>query len=92
LLRWFQVRCRQLIRLLRLAGKARMIFQSMPALYAADKRVLAGVHLHWLRWSLLQALVDAIDYVITHELCHIFEHDRSARYYILLNRVMAAWK
>ena len=45
-----------------------------------------------LNLRLIQALVDAIDYVITHELCHLFEHDHSPRFYRLLSGVMSDWK
>lgn len=45
-----------------------------------------------LNLRLIQAPVDAIDYVITHELCHIFERDHSPRFYRLLARVMSDWE
>lgn len=42
--------------------------------------------------SLIKASVDAIDYVITHELCHIrYDHHR-ASFYELLDRVMPDWE
>ena len=42
--------------------------------------------------SLIKASVDAIDYVITHELCHIrYDHHRPA-FYQLLDRVMPDWE
>ncbi|WP_240539618.1 SprT family zinc-dependent metalloprotease [Rhizobium sp. CCGE 510] len=40
---------------------------------------------------LIQAPVDAIDYVITHELCHISEPNHGAAFYALLDRVMPDW-
>ncbi|NNH60335.1 M48 family metallopeptidase [Rhizobium laguerreae] len=40
---------------------------------------------------LIQAPVDAIDYVITHELCHIPEPNHGAAFYALLDRVMPDW-
>jgi predicted metal-dependent hydrolase len=41
---------------------------------------------------LIQAPLDAIDYVITHELCHLVEYDHSPRFFRLLNRVMSDWE
>ncbi|MBY5337331.1 M48 family metallopeptidase [Rhizobium leguminosarum] len=40
---------------------------------------------------LIHAPVDAIDYVITHELCHIPEPNHGAAFYALLDRVMPDW-
>lgn len=45
-----------------------------------------------LNLRLIKAPVYAIDYVITHELCHLFEYDHSPRFYRLLNRVMSDWE
>jgi predicted metal-dependent hydrolase len=41
-----------------------------------------------LNHRLIEAPVDAIDYVITHELCHIAEPNHGAAYYDLLDRVL----
>jgi len=41
---------------------------------------------------LIEAPVDAIDYVITHELCHIAEPHHGAAFYSLLDRVLPDWK
>jgi predicted metal-dependent hydrolase len=41
---------------------------------------------------LVQAPVNAIDYVITHELCHILEPSHSASFYKVMNRVMHDWE
>lgn len=41
---------------------------------------------------LIQASVDAIDYVITHELCHIQHRHHDAEFYALLDRVMPDWE
>ncbi|UTW50184.1 M48 family metallopeptidase [bacterium SCSIO 12827] len=41
---------------------------------------------------LVQAPVDAIDYVLTHELCHIQEPHHGAAFFDLLERVMPDWQ
>lgn len=41
---------------------------------------------------LIEAPVDAIDYVITHELCHITEPHHGAAFYDLLGRVLPDWE
>jgi predicted metal-dependent hydrolase len=40
---------------------------------------------------LVQAPVDSIDYVITHELCHILEPHHGPGFFALLDRVMPDW-
>jgi len=44
-----------------------------------------------LNTRLIQAPVDAMDYVITHELCHIAEPHHGAAYFDLLDRVLPDW-
>ena len=41
---------------------------------------------------LVKAPRDCIDYVITHELCHLREHNHSPRYYRLLREIMPEWE
>jgi hypothetical protein len=41
---------------------------------------------------LIQAPVDAIDYVISHELCHLAEPNHGPAFYGLLGRVMPDWE
>ncbi len=41
---------------------------------------------------LVQAPIDAIDYVITHELCHISEPHHGAAFFDLLNKIMPDWE
>jgi predicted metal-dependent hydrolase len=40
----------------------------------------------------VQAPVDAIDYVITHELCHVAEPHHGAAFFELLDKVMPDWE
>lgn len=42
--------------------------------------------------ALIQASVDAIDYVITHELCHLRHNNHSTAFFELLDRVMPDWE
>jgi predicted metal-dependent hydrolase len=42
--------------------------------------------------ELVMAPKDCIDYVVTHELCHLKEHHHGAAYYRLLDRVMPSWQ
>ena len=42
--------------------------------------------------SLIRSSVDAIDYVITHELCHIRFRHHGAEFFQLLDRVMPDWE
>lgn len=41
---------------------------------------------------LVKAPRDAIDYVITHELCHLREHNHSPEFFRLLSRAMPGWE
>lgn len=41
---------------------------------------------------LIRAPRDCIDYVITHELCHLREHNHSKRYYALLDKQLPEWR
>jgi predicted metal-dependent hydrolase len=51
----------------------------------ADRKLILN------RW-LVRASVDAIDYVITHELCHIQHNHHGPEFYKLLDRVMPDWQ
>ena len=42
--------------------------------------------------TFVQAPVDAIDYVITHELCHVAEPHHGAAFFELLYKVMPDWE
>lgn len=41
---------------------------------------------------LIKAPRECIDYVITHEMCHLKEHNHSPRYYRLLSQSMTGWE
>ncbi|WP_318012949.1 M48 family metallopeptidase [Mesorhizobium sp. ESP7-2] len=41
---------------------------------------------------LVKAPREAIDYVITHELCHLREHNHSPEFFRLLTRSMPGWE
>lgn len=41
---------------------------------------------------LIRAPRDCIDYVITHEVCHLQEHNHSKRYYQLLEKYFPGWQ
>jgi len=45
-----------------------------------------------LNTDLIRAPQECIDYVITHELCHIRHHDHGAAFYELLGEVMPDWE
>ncbi|MFG6561835.1 M48 family metallopeptidase [Sulfitobacter sp. 1A15299] len=45
-----------------------------------------------LNLRLIQAPVDAIDYVVTHELCHVAEPHHGIAFFELLDKVMPDWK
>ncbi|CAH2029882.1 M48 family metallopeptidase [Trichlorobacter ammonificans] len=45
-----------------------------------------------LNTDLIRAPKECIDYVITHELCHLQYHDHSAEFYRLLEKVLPDWE
>jgi len=45
-----------------------------------------------LNWNLVKAPLDCIDYVITHELCHLQEHNHSKKFYALMKQYASGWK
>lgn len=42
--------------------------------------------------DLIRAHIECIDYVVTHELCHLQCKDHSSKFYGLLERIMPDWK
>ena len=61
----------------------RQIRQRWGSMSPAGRLLLNG--------RLIEAPVDAIDYVITHELCHVAEPHHDTAFYELLERVMPDW-
>ena len=53
---------------------------------------MSPAHRLLLNRRLVEAPVDAIDYIITHELCHIAEPHHGNAFFNLLDRVMPDWK
>jgi predicted metal-dependent hydrolase len=45
-----------------------------------------------LNTRLIMTPIELVDYVVAHELCHIKEHNHSARYYALLDEAMPDWR
>ncbi|MDN5788579.1 M48 family metallopeptidase [Pseudorhodobacter sp.] len=58
----------------------------------SQKADLSPAHRLLLNRRLVEAPVDAIDYVITHELCHIAEPQHVTAFFDLLDRVMPDWE
>ena len=76
--------------------------QPIPWVKSQPKIRLRLMKKHWgscsstgsitLNPHLVKAPIECIEYVITHELCHLKEHNHSDRYWRLLSRVMPEWK
>lgn len=45
-----------------------------------------------LNWQLIKAPSSCIEYVLTHELCHLFEHNHGPRFIALMDRHMPDWR
>lgn len=45
-----------------------------------------------LNTDLIKAPIECIDYVVTHELCHLKHHDHSPKFYQMLDSVIPGWE
>ncbi|MEL6361761.1 MAG: SprT family zinc-dependent metalloprotease [Pseudomonadota bacterium] len=73
-----------------------------PEAFAPQSMIIRQLRQRWgsmsptnrlvLNTKLIEAPVDAIDYVITHELCHIEHRHHGPKFYDLLDRVMPDWR
>jgi predicted metal-dependent hydrolase len=65
-------------------GSSRQLQQRWGSMTSCGKLILNR--------SLIRSSVDAIDYVITHELCHLRFRHHGAEFFQLLDRVMPDWE
>ena len=97
--KWYRMRAEQ-----KFAERLEHNIQRFPEPEAFRPRAVGLRHLNQ-RWGsmskgarlllnkrLVEAPVDAIDYVITHELCHIAEPHHGPRFVALLEQVLPDWK
>ncbi len=97
LIDWYRSRAKEVFaaRLERIAGELRWLRQ-LPPLRLRAMRVQWGSCSPAGRLTLNPHLVraprDCIDYVLLHELCHLKEHNHSARFYRLLDAHMPSWR
>lgn len=94
---WYKTRARDVFakRLAVLLEQALWVDQAPPLR-------IQSMHTQWgscspsgrltLNPHLVKAPRDCIDYVILHELCHLAEHNHSARFYRLMKQVMPHWE
>jgi predicted metal-dependent hydrolase len=72
----------------RLANAPRMQLRRMTKRWGSWTR-RGGV---WLNPELVKAPASCIDYVVTHELCHVVHGHHGKKFYELLRRVMPDWE
>jgi predicted metal-dependent hydrolase len=72
----------------RLANPPRMRLRRMPKRWGSWTR-RGGI---WLNPELVKVPRSCIDYVVTHELCHMVHGDHGPAFYALLGRVMPDWE
>lgn len=80
--------CLKRVAVISIDEKPEMLIRSMPKRWGSCTH--KGIII--LNPRLIQVRKDLIDYVITHELCHLKEHNHSGNYYKLLDRVMPDWE
>jgi predicted metal-dependent hydrolase len=79
-----------------------IVCQRFPGILAAPELRLRSMRRRWggcsskgrvtLNVELVKLPLTLIDYVIAHELCHLFEFNHSKKFYELLEFVMPDWK
>ena len=84
------------------AERLLLVCQRFPGVLAAPELRLRRMKRRWgscsskgritLNTELVKLPLTLIDYVIAHELCHLFEFNHSRRFYQLLATVMPDWK
>jgi predicted metal-dependent hydrolase len=94
---WYRVRAREYF-----AVRIAAVSQSLPWVQEPPPFRLLDMKRQWgscatggtvtLNPFLVKAPREAIDYVITHELCHLREHNHSPEFFRLLTRAMPGWE
>ena len=97
LARWYRDRAREV-----LARRLLAVGERLPWVKKAPTWLLREMRTQWgscspsgtiiLNPHLVKTPTRCIDYVILHELCHLQEHNHSAKFYRLLKRSMPDWQ
>lgn len=96
--RWFQAQAHRLFdeRLHACHAEASRFKMPLPELWVRPMAVRWGsctpAGRMILNVELIKAPVECIDYVITHELCHLIEPNHNARFWQLLTAIMPDWE
>lgn len=95
--KWYQERAMQYF-----VVRSETISQSVSWINCAPPITLRAMKKQWgncspdgqltLNPALIKAPRPCIDYVITHELCHLLEHNHSPKFYELLSRTSPDWR
>jgi len=94
---WYKIRARQVFekRLTLISPKIDWLDKKPPMTIRLMKKQWGSCSSSGrisLNWNLVKAPDDCIDYVITHELCHLREHNHSKKFYTLQDRHSLNWK
>lgn len=94
---WYRDQAQQIF-----AERLLLVCQRFPGILAAPELRLRRMRRRWgscsnkgrvtLNIELVKLPLSMIDYVIAHELCHLFEFNHSRKFYQLLETVMPDWK
>lgn len=95
--KWYQERAMQYF-----AKRSKMICESILWVDCSPPITLRAMEKQWgncspdgkltLNPALIKAPRPSIDYVITHELCHLLEHNHSPKFYELLSGISPDWR